>query len=432
MDERVTYYVDVVLPLHLPQYYTYRVPFEYNDAILVGQRVVVQFGGSKVYSAVVRNVHRQAPDHANVKYILGILDPQPVVTELQLQFWEWIAQYYMCCVGDVMAVALPSAYRLQSESFVEVHPDFSGEISNLSQNEIKILELLSTNGTAKVSDITKAVNIQKIMPLLKTMIEKKIIIMDEELKQRYTPKIETYLKLSPEYLEADKGRQLFDSLEGKASSHKQLEVMLKFMQQTDFGKQSIRKSIFTRDKDLSLSSLKILIKNGVIVAYGQQESRLIDVDKTQSVNTIKLSDQQQKAFEKIDINNPEAPQITLVHGVTSSGKTELYIKLINEVVKQGKGPKARFGDVVRFDYRGYNMITGELFDQTYGQRDPIDHVLGKPMFAGLIEGMQLMNAGSLYRLYVPSALAFGANGTQNIPPYTPVIYEIELHAINPE
>ena len=103
-----------------------------------------------------------------------------------------------------------------------------------------------------------------------------------------------------------------------------------------------------------------------------------------------------------------------------------------EVVKQGKGPKARFGDVVRFDYKGYNMISGELFDQTYGQREPINHVLGKPMFAGLIEGMQLMNAGSIYRLYVPSALAFGANGTQNIPPYTPVIYEIELHAINPE
>jgi len=336
MDERVTYYVDVVLPLHLPQYYTYRVPFEYNDAILVGQRVVVQFGGSKVYSAVVRKVHQQAPQYANVKYILAILDSQPVVTELQLEFWEWIAQYYMCCVGDVMAVALPSAYRLQSESFVEVHPDFSGEISNLSQNEIKILELLSTNGTAKVSDITKAVNIQKIMPLLKTMIEKKIIIMDEELKQRYTPKIETYLKLSPEYLDAEKGRQLFDSLEGKASSRKQLEVLLKFMQQTDFGKQSIRKSIFTRDKDLSLSSLKTLIKNGVIIAYDQQESRLIDVDKTQSVSTIKLSDQQQEAFEKIDILNPEAKQITLVHGVTSSGKTELYIKLINEVVKQGK------------------------------------------------------------------------------------------------
>ena len=336
MDERVTYFVDVVLPLHLPQYYTYRVPLEYNDGIMVGQRVVVQFGGSKVSSAVVRKVHQQAPEYANVKYILGILDPQPVVTELQLEFWEWIAQYYMCCVGDVMAVALPSAYRLQSESFIEVHPDFSGEISNLSANEMKVLELLSTNGSAKVSDITKALNFKKILPLLKTMIEKKIIIMDEELKQRYTPKTETYLKLSPEYLDPDKGRELFDSLEGKASSHKQLEVMLKFMQQTDFGKQPIRKSIFTRDKELSASALKTLIKNGVLTAYDQQESRLIDVDKTQSVSNIKLSEQQQNAFDKIDINNPEAPQITLIHGVTSSGKTELYIKLINEVIKQGR------------------------------------------------------------------------------------------------
>ena len=336
MDERVTYFVDVVLPLHLPQYYTYRVPLEYNDGIMVGQRVVVQFGGSKVYSAVVRKVHRQAPEYVNVKYILGILDPQPVVTELQLEFWEWIAQYYMCSVGDVMAVALPSAYRLQSESFIEVHPDFSGEISNLSANEMKVLELLSTNGSAKVSDITKVLNFKKILPLLKTMIEKKIIIMDEELKQRYTPKTETYLKLSPEYLDPDKGRELFDSLEGKASSHKQLEVMLKFMQQTDFGKQPIRKSIFTRDKELSASALKTLIKNGVLTAYDQQESRLIDVDKTQSVSNIKLSEQQQNAFDKIDINNPEAPQITLIHGVTSSGKTELYIKLINEVIKQGR------------------------------------------------------------------------------------------------
>lgn len=336
MGELVTYFVDVVLPLHLPQYYTYRVPLEYNDGIMVGQRVVVQFGGSKVYSAVVRKVHQQAPDYANVKYILGILDPQPVVTELQLEFWEWIAQYYMCCVGDVMAVALPSAYRLQSESFIEVHPDFSGEISDLSANELKILELLSTNGTAKVSDITKTLNFKKILPLLKTMIEKKIIIMDEELKQRYTPKTETYLRLSPEYLEPEKGRELFDSLESKASSHKQLEVMLKFFQQTDFGKMPIRKSLFTSDKDLSASALKTLIKNGVLTAYDQQESRLIDVDKTLNVSNIKMSEQQRNAFEKIDINNPESKQITLVHGVTSSGKTELYIKLINEVVKQGK------------------------------------------------------------------------------------------------
>ncbi|MBO4741946.1 MAG: primosomal protein N', partial [Bacteroidales bacterium] len=98
MGERITYFVDVILPLHLPQYYTYRVPFEYNDDIRVGQRVVVQFGGKKVYSALVRRIHQKMPEYQNVKYILAILDNEPVVTELQLLFWEWIARYYMCCV----------------------------------------------------------------------------------------------------------------------------------------------------------------------------------------------------------------------------------------------------------------------------------------------------------------------------------------------
>ena len=336
MNERVTYFADVVLPLHLPQYYTYRVPFEYNNGICVGQRVVVQFGNKRLYSAVVRRIHQQAPNYQNVKYILAILDSEPVVTERQLEFWEWIAQYYMCCVGDVMAVALPSVYRLESESFIEIHPDFSGEISELSENEIKILDLLTVSQVAKVSDIMKAVGFQKIMPLLKTMIEKKIIIMDEELKQRYIPKTETYLKLSPEYLSPDKGKKLFDELEKKPSTKKQLELMLKFMQQTDFGNQPILKNVFTSDNELSASALKTLIKNGVITAYDQQKSRLVDVDKTQNVSSIILSEQQSNAFNEIDINNPEAPQITLIHGVTSSGKTELYIKLINEVVKQGR------------------------------------------------------------------------------------------------
>ena len=155
MAERVTYFVDVVLPLHLPQYYTYRVPFEYNNDICVGQRVVVQFGNRKVYSALVRRVHQQPPDYKDVKYILAILDQRPVVTETQLAFWEWIAQYYMCCVGDVMAVALPSAYRLQSESVIEIHPDFDGQLDNLSENEIRIIHAISESTVVNVSDVSK-------------------------------------------------------------------------------------------------------------------------------------------------------------------------------------------------------------------------------------------------------------------------------------
>lgn len=127
-----TYFVDVILPLHIHDTYTYRVPQEYNDVVQVGQRVVVQFGSKRLYSAVVRRVHQSVPRYM-VKYVLSILDVEPIVNEKQLRFWEWMAEYYMCYVGDVMAVALPSAFRLASESSVSIHPDFTGELSNLTE-----------------------------------------------------------------------------------------------------------------------------------------------------------------------------------------------------------------------------------------------------------------------------------------------------------
>ena len=336
MAEQVTYFVDVILPLHLPQYYTYRVPFDYNDDIKVGQRVVVQFGSKRIYSAVVRRIHQQVPNYKTVKYITGILDIQRIVSETQLKFWEWIAEYYMCYVGDVMAIALPSAYRLESESIILIHPDFSGEIENLSENEIRILEVLSRENAIAISEVSKIIDTQKVMPIIKTMIEKKIIILEEEVKQRYTPKIETYLKLNPIYLDSEKGKELFDSLEEKPSTQKQLNVLLAFFKVSNFGSSPVRKSVFTKEKTLSASALNTLIKHEVLISYEEQVSRLNNYSKATSVSTIKLTEQQQKAFDKIDITNPDSPQTTLVHGVTSSGKTELYIKLINEVVKQGK------------------------------------------------------------------------------------------------
>lgn len=336
MTERVTYFADVILPLHLPQCYTYRVPFEYNEDIKVGQRVAVQFGAKRVYSAIVRRIHRQAPDYRTVKYISAILDSQPIVTETQLEFWEWIAGYYMCYTGDVMAVALPSAYRLESESVVLVHPDFSGELENLSENEIKILEVLSRENAIAVSEVSKIIDTQKIMPVIKTMIEKKIIILEEEIRQRYTPKTETYLMLNPVYLDPEKGKELFDTLEKKPSAQKQLNVLLAFLKASRLGHEPVQKKVFTKDKNLSLSAMNTLIKHGVLTSYDKQVSRLADFEEITSADTIKLTGQQQDAFDKIDISNPGSHDTTLVYGVTSSGKTELYIKLMNEVVKQGK------------------------------------------------------------------------------------------------
>ena len=330
--ERITYFVEVVLPLHLPEYYTYRVPFEYNDCVAVGQRVVVQFGQKRLYSALIRRIHTQVPCY-QTKYILSILDYDPIVSETQFKFWEWMAAYYMCYVGDIMAVALPSAFRLASESTIAVHPDFAGEYGNLTAAEMKVLEALMNKNVLSITEISTITGYQKIFPLLKTMIEKKIIVMEEEIKQRYTPKKEKYILLADSYKNNESAtKELFDRLEQKTATQKQLTVLLAFFQLSEFGKNAIPKKLLKRD-DLSPSALQTLIRTGVLEEEERSESRLNDTQATHSVDDIQLSEQQQQAVAAF--YHPDSKNVALLHGVTSSGKTEVYIKLINEVVKKG-------------------------------------------------------------------------------------------------
>ena len=203
-----TYFVDVILPLHIRDTYTYRVPQEYNDVIKVGQRIVVQFGAKRLYSALVRRIHENAP-HYSVKYVLAILDEKPILNEKHVAFWEWMAGYYMSYVGDVMAIALPSAFKLASETSVSIHPEFSGELSDLTDNEMRVVQLLTDHPVMTVEDISRAIGIQKMMPLLNTMIEREIIVMDEELHQRFTPRTATYITLAPQYQDSEQARQIF-------------------------------------------------------------------------------------------------------------------------------------------------------------------------------------------------------------------------------
>lgn len=330
--ERKTYFVDVLLPLHLPGTYTYRVPYEYNDYIAVGQRVVVQFGSKRMYSALVRRIHEQVPAYTT-KYVLSILDIEPIVTERHFRFWEWMASYYMCYPGDVMAVAVPSAFRLSSESYIVVHPDFCGEYGDLSEDEIKILDVLSHKGKLDIGEVAEIAGYQKIMPLIKTMIEKRIILMDEELQQRYTPRRITWLALGDDYRDEAKLKELFDTLEKRQANHKQMLVLMQFLKLSSFGTKEVRKKELTDNKELSSSALETLIKKNVIVPVVKEESRLQNYDSTTSVDEITLSDEQQNAYETIVASDKA---VNLLHGVTSSGKTEVYIRLIDRTLKEGR------------------------------------------------------------------------------------------------
>lgn len=333
MDEIEVYYVDVLLPLHIPDCYTYRVPQEYNGQVQTGQRVVVQFGRQRMYSALIRRVHRQAPAW-KCKYIMAILDVAPIVTERQLEFWEWLASYYMCYPGDVMAMALPAGMKLASESAVAIHPDFDGELSNLSKQEIQVVQILSDHPVMRVEDIGRALGLQKVMPLMRTMIERSIIVMDEELRQRFTPKTSAYISLAPPYRGKEAQRALFDELERRRRP-KQVEVLMELMHLSHMGREAVAKRLLPQG-----SALQTLLKNGILVSEERFESRIEHFDDSELLDarSIVLNDEQQAAFRYLsaqDAVNP-CPATSLLHGVTSSGKTEVYIKLIDEVVRQGR------------------------------------------------------------------------------------------------
>ncbi len=340
MNETEVYYVDVLLPLHLPGTYTYRVPQEYNGQVHVGARVVVQFGAknARMYSAVVRRIHQEAPLWKS-KYIMAVLDTDPIVTERQLAFWEWMARYYMCTPGDVMAVALPAGLKLASESAVAIHPNFTGELSSLTKYERIVVDLLSEHPVMRVIDISRAIGVQKIMPLIRGMIEREVVMMDEELRQRFVPKKVSYVLLSDDYLNEASRKALFDELERKKRV-KQVEVMMHFLQLSKFGREAVAKRELPQG-----SALQTLIKNGVLSVEERIESRLKDYSDGELVDpdSIVLNEEQEKAFSVFSaqcsvlskVPQPNKLNTFLLHGVTSSGKTEVYITLINEVVKSG-------------------------------------------------------------------------------------------------
>lgn len=322
-------FVDVILPLHIPSTYTYRVPREYVPVIQTGQRVIVQFGQRRLYSALVRSIHTNKPNVATVKFINAIIDTEPIVNEKQFQLWEWMASYYMCYVGDVMAAALPNAFRIASQSMVCIHPSYTGEISNLSKHETEIVFLLTDKSKMSINDISRALDIQKIMPIINTMIEKEILIMDEDLRQRFTEKKSTWISLAQTYRENEcELKCLFDKLEQNKNTQKQVNVLIQFLQMSHNGRDTIAK----RDLEQS-SSLKTLIKNGILVEETRTESRLGTYDAEAEADNIILSEEQQNAYNALCNTDSD---ISLLHGVTSSGKTEVYIKMIAKCLQEGK------------------------------------------------------------------------------------------------
>lgn len=328
-----TLFVDVILPLALPRTYTYRVPKDWNEYIKVGQRVIVQFGkGKKQYSAIVRNIHESPPAEYQAKYLLSIVDEFPIVHEQQLKFWEWLAEYYMAHIGEVMLAALPAGLRLASESRLLLHPDYQKVVNDLTDDEFLLVEALELRNVLSIKEVSDILQIKHVQPKIRALIEKKAIMVEEEIRQRFKPKMVDYVRLHPD-LSEKKLESVFNELE---KAPRQLEVLMNYIQLSRHfsqDKQEVKKLELQKRSQATSSLIKELEKKNIFEVYAVEQGRLHTEEATKKIKA--LSPAQERAYDEVKAGFQEGKSV-LLHGVTSSGKTEIYIQLIKEAIEEGK------------------------------------------------------------------------------------------------
>ena len=370
---RTTYFVDVIVPLSVPNLYTYRVPYELNDAVAVGKRVVVQFGRGKLYSALVRNIHENPPKQYEAKYIDSILDEHPIVNTKQFELWDWMSQYYMCNIGDVMVAALPDGLKLASETKIVLNPDFKSDDASskktITDKEFLIVDALEIRNVLSIHEVSEIIEQKTVYPLIKSLIEKGVVLVQEELKEKYKPKIEAFLRFTETANKEENLKTIFSSVEKKA--HKQLDVLMAFIKLTDRYSQEnksdsanvypikeVRKADVLKLVEGADSAIKAMVQKNIFELFDREVGRFSSTDYATKI--FQLNDVQQKVLHsiqeqfgstfKVQSSKLESPKpgvessqqsvipkdVVLLHGVTSSGKTEIYVRLIEQALAEGK------------------------------------------------------------------------------------------------
>lgn len=330
------HFVEVILPLSLAKTFTYSVSEAEYNYIKKGMRVAVPFGKSKIYTALVIETHENKPTLYDAKEIHQILDENPIVTEIQIAHWQWIASYYMCAIGDVYRGAMPSALLLESETIISLIPIAIGkdgfeDESQLSDEEFLVYEALQQQSSLKVQDIMNILNKKNIFPVIQKLMDKNILVLQEEMLETYAPKLVRYVKLHSKY-ESNEG--LGELLETLKNANKQKEIVLSYFQLSASENKPITVKKLVEVANSTSATVKALIDKEILEEYYIQVDRVDFSGKTKE-EQLQLSKAQHIAFEEIK-NSFTQKEVCLLHGVTSSGKTEIYIKLIEDYIATGK------------------------------------------------------------------------------------------------
>lgn len=328
-------YVDVIVPLPIASQYTYSLPVAMQECVQVGCRVVVPFGKKKYYTGVVVKVHDIAPEGYETKEVEELLDSSPVILPRQFKLWEWLASYYLSTLGDVYKAALPSGMKLESETIIVCNEEYEA-LEPLPEAEQRLLDMLGDGKEQCVTQLQRDYGQQNILPIVKRLLEKEAVFVKEDLKRNYKPRTEARVRLQDQEMDEPRMQALFDQL-GRAK--KQLSVLMKYVELSGWsGPDSLLKEVSKKELlDKSGASLGVfngLVEKGVFEVYYQEIGRL-DRVVSQTVDLNSLNSSQQVAFDNI-MNVFREKNVCLLHGVTSSGKTEIYIHLIEKAIKAGK------------------------------------------------------------------------------------------------
>ncbi len=355
-------YVKVILPLSLKEL-TYRVPDNLEAAVFIGVRVEVELGKKKHYSGIVSQI-MDSPEDETIKYkpVISILDKMPILHQIQLRLWNWMADYYMCSTGEVMTAALPAAFKLSSETSITLHPSFQGDYTALNDDEFTIAEALSNTPALSLADVVlilehkqtgngstdlfghqkndkKEISLIKAYTVLEHMMEHNIVLINEELIERYRPRLESFVRLHPDLQGNDAAmKDVFDRLERRAPN--QLNLLMTFLHLQNAGSRNKGEQAAIKKRDLLIkanvgdAALNSLVTKNILEIVKQEVSRLADLS-VEEIKNFQLTPAQQKALEEIE-SWYQSKEVVLLHGATSSGKTLIYTSLIQKALAEGK------------------------------------------------------------------------------------------------
>jgi primosomal protein N' (replication factor Y) len=325
---RQTLFIEVLLPLNLQNTFTYRVPFELNEEIEVGKRVSVPFGKKKVMAGVIVAIGDKPPEKYEAKYIFDVVDNTAIVSEDQISFWNWLARYYMCSTGLVYNAAMPAGLKLEGESILTLHPD-----ANLNQeldpDEDIIIQALHSSIELSVTQANAIVKTNRIHKIIQSLYLKGLVLLKEDLSAQYKPKKKKHLQIHPDIRNDEALNDLFNQLEKRAKE--QLKVLMTFIAKHTVDGE-VEKQAFASN-DISKSALTSLINKGIIVQDEREESRLDFSEEDKKPE--ELNEDQQRAYQEIQAAF-EMKKPVLLYGVTSSGKTHIYIHLIQEALQKSE------------------------------------------------------------------------------------------------